>query len=45
LPLKVDIVRGSINVRFGPFADMPAQDGMSASPLKADIRTSGQHVR
>src|SRR5262245_13757994 len=24
---------------------MPSQDGMSASPLKADISASGQHVR
>jgi hypothetical protein len=29
----------------GPLADMPAQDGMSASPLKADIIGRGRDVR
>ena len=29
----------------GHLQTCPAQDGMSASPLKADIRASGQQVR
>ena len=29
----------------GHLQTCPAQDDMSASPLKADIRASGQHVR
>jgi hypothetical protein len=30
---------------LGHLQTCPAQEGMSASPLKADIRASGQHVR
>jgi hypothetical protein len=29
----------------GHLQTCPAQAGMSASPLKADIRASGQHIR
>jgi hypothetical protein len=40
--------RGVYSARMsvpGHLQTCPAQDGMSASPLKADIGSSGKHVR
>jgi hypothetical protein len=42
---KPTMVKAPSTSALGHLQTSPAQDGMSASPLKADIRASGQHIR